>query len=248
MLTGFGSSGSNGLGTSKCTEGYVVEIPRLKQENKYLKKVALVMWGMFIVCLFLLVVKDCHAATDITVDTRATYMIHQDRKVKGNVGLEARVGWKNVYLFASQDPTQIYGSWFPIQGFGVGLQVKPVKWLNVWIQGGRFFPQSEGTFFGDEGLYYQQLDALGLTYQQRAWRHYSVSWDSAYGGEAGIDIQKHLWKGLSVGISGSYRALKMSELIKGWDDDKLGSDSGWWIGTQRDFSGARIMMFIKYEW
>ena len=78
-------------------------------------------------------------------------------------------------------------------------------------------------------------------------QHYNATLDNAFGGEVGINIQKQIWKGLSLGLDAGYRYLKINEYVCGWNDGGAPGVTGWILEQNRDMGGFKVSVFLEYR-
>jgi len=135
-------------------------------------------------------------------------------------------------------------------GFGLGIEKKVVEGLNLFCQAGWYQPQWEhnaellpfnNTEHLAEGLWIYLNNKLAPL--NRTWDAYSLDYHGNIGGIVGANWILPVTNAIDINLSGSYRYLKLQEMVKGMD---YGNTTGWWEYKQdRDFSGFQVGLGIE---
>ena len=199
-----------------------------------------------IVVLMILVFPSIVLAFEI--EPRIGYIIYNDSETRAGKSLELRIKKNPVFISIQRDDVRKYGKDFNIDSIGIGFEHR-WEYLNFWIKGTYYIPNYNKNGFGEEGLYYAQIQYWCPPLANPGmFDNYNLTYDNAFGGEIGIDAKVNLhdiysWN-IDLGITCSYRYLRINEFICGWNDGGAAGVTGWILEQNRDFGGSFIGGFI----
>jgi hypothetical protein len=125
-------------------------------------------------------------------------------------------------------------------GAGVGMR-HSWDWLSLWAEAGYYIPSTSTRETFIEAAVLDLNQVVGIT---RWWEYYDYSLKGAVGGSLGADLTYPLSDAWKVGLSTSYRYLRVTEWITAHDGTSL---PYWEISRQRDMSAWMVGVGIRYE-
>lgn len=178
-------------------------------------------------------------------------------QIGGWHGIQLSYGNK-VYGFASYETAQVIPLWgigdLRITGVGIGTKYNLTPRVSVFGQFAYYFVNHEDQgrhYCRSEGLEYYFNDKYGFTTNQYyTFDSYQIEYDNTVGGEVGIQLIQPLSKHTTVGLSVSYRTMKIGESLRVYRDEwgKDCSEACWMQDITRDFSSFNygLSLGIKF--
>lgn len=149
---------------------------------------------------------------------------------------------KAMLRFGGQEAQLIY-----LYGFSLGYK-KSLKNVEGFFQIGVYdsLTKSRDSFEHGDAAQYAFIEALGLRGDDYSWDNHRYGLDSSIGCNLGGQYLYHFTKRFSAGIGLTYRWLRLTESVYGWNGAYNPYDPHWEIFRDRNFSGMRIKIIFRW--
>lgn len=188
------------------------------------------------------------------VQARVSQRLYENTHLKGDPGtelgdtLELRLIYKNAFAYVGKDPFRLFGQGCEMYSLGVGYQHPFWNVFRVFFKIGYDMPSYDPNGFIWEPVWFYQCQYLAPTYAGIKFHHYMVEIEPSFTGELGLDCQKHIWKGLSLGFFGAYKFARHEVATYGLEIDGVPGRTGWQvIDPSFNFGGYRIGVLAEWR-
>ena len=171
-------------------------------------------------------------------------------------GVQVSYGGDN-YVFISNESMDVYTTarayGTTLTGIGFGFKRKITPNIKMFAQVGYFivkndYPRQRGM---NEGLLYYLNNMYGrwaVGRQYIPFDEYEVKQDNTFAGEIGLEMNYPISNNFKVGMTASYRAMKIYENIAGyWDEWRDDPNHYWAIDLKRDYSSFNVGVNLNYK-
>ena len=206
----------------------------------------IVLFTIAFVWFFLLLV-TVNLGNAVELEVKSGRVIYDAENLDVSFLYEVRAKHKNLFLFGQQESTMNrFGGQecadITVSGFGVGVEKIIDSNFKAFLKVGYYTPETELRPPHIEAIYYGFWEALGT---HMHWDRYEYQLEPNVGAEVGVEYIYPVTNGLSVGISGSYRFLKLEQALYGRSDD---FDFPYWeVYKHKNFNASIVMFSVSYK-
>lgn len=203
---------------------------------------------LFAVLLLLPLTVKAESPFNVTVGLHQN--VYFSDKLEAGPGISIKAG-KGLYLWGSYEKTLLrFGGQESVDitlgGLGAGAK-KDFEHVSLWIEGGWFQPMhviTRGEAY-QEGAYIE-MNQIVAPFRE-SWLNYEYDLNGGIGGAVGLTLHYDLSTSWRVGLSTSYRYLRLGEWIVGHNGTVGPEIYHWQIYQERDFSAFQVGLSVTYS-